>query len=54
MAAWNNNLCCRIAENPKFILLLREIGRNSETDVGDFYFGIIPKKLTSHSFGTLF
>ena len=54
MVAWSSNLFSKMAENPKCIQLVRDIGRNSDTDVGDFNFGIITKRLESHSFGTVF
>ena len=43
-----------MAENPKCIRLVRDISRNSYTNVGDFNFGIITKRLESHSFGNVF
>ena len=53
MVAWSSDLFSRMAENPKCFRLVRDIGRNSDTDVGDFNFGIITKRLESHSFDTV-
>ena len=54
MVAWSSNLFSKMAENPRFIWLVRDIGRNLDNDVGDFNFGIITKKLESHSFDIVF
>ena len=54
MVAWSSNLFSKMAENPKCIRLIRDIGRNLDTDVGDFNFGIIIKRLESHYFGIVF